>query len=37
MQPLKDLLAHIRALRATLPAGPFTAKDIDDAKREGRS
>ena len=32
-----DRLAHIRALRATLPAGPFTAKDIDDAKREGRS
>jgi hypothetical protein len=37
MKLLQDLLAHIRALRATLPPGPFTAKDIDDAKREGRS
>lgn len=32
-----DRLAHIRELRAALPAGPLTAKDIDDAKREGRS
>ena len=31
-----DRLAHIRELRAALPAGPFTAKDIDAAKRAGR-
>lgn len=31
-----DRLAHLRELRAALPAGPFTAKDIDAAKRAGR-
>lgn len=31
-----ERIARARALRATLPAGSFNAKDIDSAKREGR-
>jgi plasmid stability protein len=31
-----DRLAHIRELRSALNPGPFSAKDIDAAKRAGR-
>ena len=31
-----ESLARARALRASLPQGQFTAKDIDAAKRAGR-
>ena len=31
-----DRLARARALRVGLPAGKFSAQDIDAAKREGR-
>ncbi len=35
--PPAERLARARALRASLPKGRFSAKDIDRLKREGRA
>lgn len=35
--PPAERLARARELRAALPKGKFKAKDIDEAKRQGRS